>query len=192
VRQSIRSSIEREFVASTPWSEAPWEEAVQSAHTAQVVDLAAARERAARRAGGWPAGGPARMRVARPAAGVGAGRPRPRTCPSRAPVSRPTARRAVAAPPPLPLRLTRRGRVVVVAVIALAIAAVLVLVLPRASIAWSGEPPRGHLVLAGETLWEIAVALDPDADTRVVVGRLMRINHLPSVELTPGQFLLLG
>ncbi|CAJ64334.1 MULTISPECIES: LysM peptidoglycan-binding domain-containing protein [Frankia] len=100
-------------------------------------------------------------------------------------------RRGAGEPLP-PLRLTRRGRVVVVAVVALALAAVLVGVLPRASIAWSGEPPRGHLVLAGETLWEIAVALDPDADTRVVVDRLMRINHLPSVELTPGQFLVLG
>ncbi|WP_163553125.1 LysM peptidoglycan-binding domain-containing protein [Candidatus Frankia alpina] len=72
-----------------------------------------------------------------------------------------------------------------VVVVALAIAAAMVLVLPRASMAWSGEPPRGHLVLAGETLWEIAVAFDPDVDTRTVVDRLRRINHLASVELTP-------
>lgn len=78
-----------------------------------------------------------------------------------------------------------------VAVIALCVAAALMVMVPRASLAWAGEPPRGHLVMAGETLWEIAVALDPDADTRIVVDRLMRINHLTSVDLAPGMFLLL-
>jgi hypothetical protein len=82
--------------------------------------------------------------------------------------------------------------VVVVAVAALVVAAALMVVVPRASMAWAGDPPRGHLVVAGETLWEIAVALDPDADTRVVVARLIRINHLASPDLTPGQFLLLN
>ncbi|WP_261570653.1 LysM peptidoglycan-binding domain-containing protein [Frankia gtarii] len=136
---------------------------MHSAHTTQVVDLAAARERAAHRPGPRP--------------------PRSRLPgPHRAAVGRPLP----------PLRLTRRGRAVVVVVAALAITAALMLVLPRASIAWWGEPPRGHLVLAGEAMWEIAVAFDPAADTRAVVDRLRRINHLCSVELTPGQFLLRG
>ncbi|WP_248838305.1 LysM peptidoglycan-binding domain-containing protein [Frankia sp. AgKG'84/4] len=90
-----------------------------------------------------------------------------------------------------PLRLTRRGRVVVVAVVALAAAVLLMVAVPRASLAWAGDPPRGHLVAAGESLWEIAVALDPDADTRVVVDRLMRLNHLSTPDVTPGQLLLL-
>lgn len=74
---------------------------------------------------------------------------------------------------------------------AMLIAAMLAVVVPRASLAWSDEPPRGHLVVAGESLWEIAAVLEPDADTRVVVDRLMRINDLSSAQLTPGQFLLL-
>ncbi len=89
-----------------------------------------------------------------------------------------------------PLRLTRRGRVVV-AVVALVAAVLLMVAVPRASMAWASDPPRGHLVVAGESLWGIAVALDPDADTRVVVDRLMRLNHLSTPDVTPGQLLLL-
>ncbi len=165
---------------------------MHSAHTPQVIDLAAARERAARRARNRSAGGPVGIRVARPVAGIAAGRSADQPGPRPPRPCLPGPRRAAAGRPLPPLRLTRCGRAVVVVVVALAIAAAMVLVLPRASMAWSGEPPRGHLVLAGETLWEIAVAFDPDVDTRTVVDRLRRINHLASVELTPGQFLLLG
>ncbi|MCL9758479.1 LysM peptidoglycan-binding domain-containing protein [Frankia sp. AiPa1] len=78
-----------------------------------------------------------------------------------------------------------------VGLVALCVVAALMVMVPRASVAWADEPPRGHLVVAGETLWQLAVTLEPDADTRVVVARLMRINHLSSPDLTPGQLLLL-
>ncbi|MCK9895703.1 LysM peptidoglycan-binding domain-containing protein [Frankia sp. AgB32] len=188
-------------------------------YTTQVVDLAAVRERAGRRAAGqysralgasrprcagsacsacvaWSRSAAApRARSGRrpspdhPAGRATAGHRRPAVLPE--PGGRPVARERRAARREPPLRLTRRGRVVVVAVAALVAAVLSMVAVPRASLAWASDPPRGHLVVAGESLWEVAVALDPDADTRVVVDRLMRINHLPAPDVTPGQFLLL-
>ncbi|WP_462202777.1 LysM peptidoglycan-binding domain-containing protein [Frankia sp. CcWB3] len=96
-------------------------------------------------------------------------------------------------PAPPPLRLTRRGRVVVVSIVVAIVVAVAIMIMPGVSIAGpdAAEAPRRHLVVPGETLWAVAVALDESADTRVVVDRLMRLNHLRSPLITPGQSLLL-
>ena len=102
---------------------------------------------------------------------------------------RPT--RGCAAAPPL--RLTRRGRVVVVMIAAVVMCALLSLVLATASAsAGPGDlPRRTHVVQPGETLWDIALGLDPDVDPRVVVAKLARFNGLASVDVVPGQALLL-
>ncbi|ABD12862.1 peptidoglycan-binding LysM [Frankia sp. CcI156] len=96
-------------------------------------------------------------------------------------------------PAPPPLRLTRRGRVVVVSIVVAVVVAVAIMIMPGVSIAGpdTAEAPRHHLVMPGETLWEVAVALDESADTRVMVDRLMRLNHLRSPLIAPGQSLLL-
>ncbi|OAA24740.1 LysM domain-containing protein [Frankia sp. EI5c] len=92
-----------------------------------------------------------------------------------------------------PLRLTRRGRVVVMALTSAALAVVLSLALVTASQAFTGgqESYRTHLVRPGETLWEIALGANPDADTREVVRQLMSLNDLRTPALLPGQELRL-
>lgn len=66
-------------------------------------------------------------------------------------------------------------------------------VLVTSSQAFTGTPVayETHRVLPGETLWEIARGIDPDADTREVVGQLMALNGLPTAALLPGQRLRL-
>ena len=80
-----------------------------------------------------------------------------------------------------------------ISVIVAVVVAVAIMIMPGVSIAGpdTAEAPRHHLVMPGETLWEVAVALDESADTRVMVDRLMRLNHLRSPLIAPGQSLLL-
>ncbi|GAA1801526.1 hypothetical protein GCM10009749_07030 [Agromyces neolithicus] len=40
---------------------------------------------------------------------------------------------------------------------------------------------------AGDSLWEIAVALDSSADPRVVIDEIVRLNGLDDVVIEPGQ-----
>ena len=52
--------------------------------------------------------------------------------------------------------------------------------------------PRPALVLkvhAGDTLWSIAEKLSPNGDPREIVDRLMKVNHLGSPTIVPGQTL---
>lgn len=80
-----------------------------------------------------------------------------------------------------------------VAAAAVAICALLSLVLATASASAgpSERAPRTHVVQSGETLWDVALEVDPTVDTRDVVERLVDLNGLASVDLRPGQELLL-
>jgi Tfp pilus assembly protein FimV len=82
---------------------------------------------------------------------------------------------------------------VVVVVVAVAVCALLSLVLATASASAgpANVSQRTHVVQPGETLWDIAFELDPSTDTRVVVARLAELNGLASVDVKPGQALLL-
>jgi hypothetical protein len=57
----------------------------------------------------------------------------------------------------------------------------------------SGAPvgPSGALakvqIKPGESLWSVAEAYDPNADTRVVIGEIVQMNSLTSVQVQPGQ-----
>lgn len=99
--------------------------------------------------------------------------------------------------PPMRIRLNRRGRVVVgLLVVALAAGFVLlvdVLVVRPVQASALLRPDRveQHVVMPGETLWEIANQVDPDADTRDVVEVLVDINDLPDPALTAGQVILI-
>jgi hypothetical protein len=105
-------------------------------------------------------------------------------------LGRPTAQRRVQAPS-RPVRLTRRGRLVVVLVL-------LVTLVIGFSIGVSSQaagPSRPHhvptvTVQPGETLWQVAVRVAPDADPRLVVDQLQRINHLSSATVLAGQQLV--
>jgi len=106
---------------------------------------------------------------------------------------------APAPPPPAPrrgdLRLTRRGRLVVAAAVLAAVVG------PTALAATTGSggdavrpdpvaPARGGptvVVVAGDTLWRIALRSDPRADPRVTVARLVALNGLAGPIVRPGQ-----
>jgi pimeloyl-ACP methyl ester carboxylesterase len=93
-----------------------------------------------------------------------------------------------------PVRFTRRGRLVVTAAAMLAIGAASIGVAGAAqATGHSGAPvgPSGALakvqIKPGESLWSVAEAYDPNADTRVVIGEIVQMNSLTSVQVQPGQ-----
>ena len=52
-------------------------------------------------------------------------------------------------------------------------------------------PPTYHHVVAGETLWEIASDLETGRDPRAVISEIQRLNDLNTVDIRPGQVLVL-
>jgi len=91
------------------------------------------------------------------------------------------------------LALTRRGRVVISTLVASAIIALgLLFAGPGAQAgAESGGDAPVYTVLAGETLWTIALDLAPGQDPRITIDQLMRANNLRSADIRPGDVLLL-
>ena len=43
------------------------------------------------------------------------------------------------------------------------------------------------LVRPGDSLWSVAVRADPNADARVVIQEMIRLNHLPGTLIYPGE-----
>ncbi|WP_254431281.1 LysM peptidoglycan-binding domain-containing protein [Agromyces sp. Marseille-P2726] len=96
------------------------------------------------------------------------------------------------------LRLTRRGRIVFTALAALPLVTwALVGVLGSAGAAadadGGGASTRFQYVTVhqGESLWGIAESIAPEADPRVVVDEIIRLNGLADAVLEPGQRLAL-
>ena len=90
------------------------------------------------------------------------------------------------------LRITRRGRAVLAAVVAVPIAvAVGSFVLGSGSaVATGGDSPATFeyvQVEAGQSLWEIAATVAPDADPRDVVSDIVHLNRLTVSDVQPGQ-----
>jgi LysM repeat protein len=104
----------------------------------------------------------------------------------------PSQRRS-ADPGAAPLRLTRRGRVVVrVGGSLLILLALLagVLLLNRTAEAGSQArpvPAAYHVVMPGETLWQIAGEVAPGVDRRDTVASIVEVNALPSAAVSAGQ-----
>jgi hypothetical protein len=100
---------------------------------------------------------------------------------------------------PAPVRLTARGRRVVAGLAAIAAAAaacLLSLALAGGAAAASHGPAREGwpaaqkvVVEPGQTLWSIATAAEPGADTRAVIDQIVAANHLPGDTIEPGQAL---
>jgi LysM domain len=95
-----------------------------------------------------------------------------------------------------PLRLTRRGRIVVTAAAVLAIGAASIAVSGAAQATGHSSAPAGSAggvtrveIRSGESLWSVAEAYDPDADTRVVIREIQQMNSLTSDQVQPGQVL---
>ncbi len=90
------------------------------------------------------------------------------------------------------LRITRRGRVVLGALLATPVAVALALSALAESPAQAGStaPTTGFSyvsVAPGESLWELAAWIAPEADPRDVVAQLVELNQLPTTEVQPGQ-----
>ncbi len=116
-------------------------------------------------------------------AGAGQGpvrtQPRPRAVPER----------------PGPVRLTRRGRIVVTAAAVLAIGAASMALAGAAHAAGhraGARPGPGSgatkvAIRPGQSLWSVAEAYDPDADTRLVIQQIEQMNSLTGDQVQPGQ-----
>jgi hypothetical protein len=116
--------------------------------------------------------------------------------PVRREASRPARRPATAGVSPRParrtrpVRLTRRGRVVVALVLLTVIAAAF-LVLRAPATASTGEPAapvaRTVTVEPGQTLWQVAREVRPQADPRETIARIMEMNGLTSASVQAGR-----
>ncbi|MBB5135147.1 hypothetical protein HNP84_004883 [Thermocatellispora tengchongensis] len=117
-----------------------------------------------------------------------------RPAPSGRPGARPsrTTLRKRRHPAP-PLRLTRRGRVVLVVAVAMIALGVFWLGTRAVGIASTWHHPGSQhaglpwvVVGQGDTLWEIADAVSPEADPAPMVRKIMNLNGLSSTVITPG------
>lgn len=70
-------------------------------------------------------------------------------------------------------------------------AAVFLLYSTRVAAQTPPPPPTFHHVVSGETLWGIASHLETGRDTRAVISEIRELNDLDSVDIRPGQVLLL-
>jgi LysM domain len=102
-----------------------------------------------------------------------------------------TIRTAGALPPP---RLTSRGRLTVAGVSALLIGALSVGLATAAQATRAGSPPPGRhvaqvTVRPGQSLWSLAEAYDPDADTRSVIREIQQLNSMAVDQVRAGEVL---
>jgi hypothetical protein len=91
-------------------------------------------------------------------------------------------------------RLTRRGRTAVAGVSALLIGALSVglATAAQATRAGSSSPSRylaKVAVLPGQSLWSLAEAYDPDADTRQVIEQIQQLNSMTGDQVRAGEVL---
>lgn len=71
----------------------------------------------------------------------------------------------------------------------------LVLVLVTLSLMFSsatgaGTPPKNIIIQSGDTLWTLAVRVRPHEDPRKTVEAIRYANHLESLNITPGQMII--
>jgi LysM domain len=96
-----------------------------------------------------------------------------------------------------------RGRVVVATLASLLVTALLVVVSVAAGAGPTAQATNHAVsrqaaekglarvaVRPGESLWSVAEAADPDADTRVVVQEIIELNGLNGLVVNPGERLL--
>jgi hypothetical protein len=86
-------------------------------------------------------------------------------------------------------RLTRRGRLVLLVVLTTLVLAAFSLGRVTSSVASAPVATHAVVVRPGETLWDFALRVAPNADPRVTVIKLEALNHLPSPALDAGEVL---
>jgi hypothetical protein len=118
---------------------------------------------------------------------------------SSAPTRRTVSDRSGGSVRSAPLRLTRRGRIVLSCLI---VAGVTIAALLLSLVASAGAQATNHgqaragyqgmrevVVQPGQTLWSIASAAEPSADTRAVVQQIISVNSLAGTSIWAGQLL---
>jgi LysM repeat protein len=91
---------------------------------------------------------------------------------------------------PAKLRMAKRGRAVLLTIVAtpLVIAALAFGINAGGATATSSSTPLAKVtVVGGETLWNVATQIAPNADPRDVISDLMSVNRLSSAEIYPGE-----
>jgi hypothetical protein len=91
-------------------------------------------------------------------------------------------------------RLTSRGRLAVAGVSALLIGALSVGLAAAAQATRAGSPSPGRYVAQvtvrpGQSLWSLAEAYDPDADTRSVIREIQQLNSMTVDQVRAGEVL---
>lgn len=124
--------------------------------------------------------------------------PQPAAAPGPA-ATRPASPAAARGPALTPVRLTRRGRLVVTGMAVLLVAAGSVALAGAAqAIGHSGAQARPGTagaaitkveVRPGQSLWTLAEAYDPNADTRQVIQEILQLNSMSTDQVQPGQVL---
>jgi hypothetical protein len=94
------------------------------------------------------------------------------------------------------LRLTSRGRRVFGVLAALPVIAIAILIGPNMLGAQATSDPGTSdftyvSIAPGETLWQLAAEVAPQADPREVVADILKLNNLSSGDVQPGQELAL-
>ena len=112
----------------------------------------------------------------------------------RAPIRTAAVRDATAAR--TPVRLTRRGRLVLTGAGVLAIGVVSLVLAGAAQATGHSGAPAGPgkavtkvFVRPGDSLWSLAEAYDPNADTRLVIQDILQLNSMTTDQVQPGQVL---
>lgn len=100
--------------------------------------------------------------------------------------------RSQATAPKAKLKLTARGRRVFTGLAALPLVVVAVAFalnggMATASTGLSTTPVETVTVEAGQSLWQLAEEIAPEADPRDVIDEVVSFNQLSSVEIQPGQ-----
>lgn len=90
------------------------------------------------------------------------------------------------------LRLTTRGRVVLSSLAALPVAiALFLMTLNGGGATATSNHATGDFdyvtVMAGQTMWQLALELDPTADPRDIIHDILNLNQLNNAQIYPGQ-----
>ena len=87
-----------------------------------------------------------------------------------------------------PVRLTKRGRRVIAVLVLLPLASTMWLFAGRGAVA-QGTAPTTHTVVVqpGQSLWDIAQTVAPQADPRATIYKIKQLNHFAGSDLRPGQ-----
>lgn len=116
-----------------------------------------------------------------------------RPMPTRAAGTRSPGVRSDSSAAPVPrLRITARGRAVVMVLVALPIVGAAVAFginggVAIATGAASSAPLETVTIMAGQSLWDVAEHLAPQADPREFISDVISFNTLVSAEVRPGQ-----